>query len=297
MAAELFNRQTGVKMLPRPVQGNSQAIVDVIGGQGRDDVRPVSTSTPHIKGGKLRALAVTSLARSPLLPKCRPWTKPGCRATRNISSTASSRPRERLARSPPRQPAVARRVRAPDLYKRFIERASSSGRAVARGVQRAHQARSEKKGPARARSRNQVGVAARCSKRTQLGIAVVGSGRIGSLRAQLAPAPASTSSPSPMPIRRARKSSRGRPPPARNFHSGDNLGGRSRRPEVSAVVVAMSEGEQLLPVMQALELGKAVLVEKPLALTLAEADAILAAAEKAARACASATAGATRPLP
>src|SRR5712691_11515479 len=69
MAAELFNRQAGVKMLHVPYKGNSQALIDVIGGHVAMMFDQVSTSTPHIKAGKLRALAVTSLARSPLLPE------------------------------------------------------------------------------------------------------------------------------------------------------------------------------------------------------------------------------------
>ena len=57
--------------------------------------------------------------------------------------------------------------------------------------------------------------------------------------------------------------------------SGDNLEVISH-PEVTAVVVSTSEGEHVEAVIQALEHGKAVLVEKPLALTLADADRILA---------------------
>ena len=53
------------------------------------------------------------------------------------------------------------------------------------------------------------------------------------------------------------------------------------RPEVNAVIVSTSEGEHVAPVLAALELGKPVLVEKPLALNLGDADRIIAAAEKA----------------
>ena len=53
------------------------------------------------------------------------------------------------------------------------------------------------------------------------------------------------------------------------------------RPEVNAVIVSTSEGEHVAPVLAALELGKPVLVEKPLALKLGDADRIIAAAEKA----------------
>src|SRR5216684_6164355 len=69
MAAELFNRQAGVTMLHVPYKGNSQALIDVISGQVAMMFDQVSTSTPQIKAGKVRAIAVTSLARSPLLPE------------------------------------------------------------------------------------------------------------------------------------------------------------------------------------------------------------------------------------
>lgn len=64
------------------------------------------------------------------------------------------------------------------------------------------------------------------------------------------------------------------------FWSTDNLEVIAR-PEVNAVIVATSEGEHLAPVLSAIGQAKAVLVEKPLALSLADADRIVAAAEKA----------------
>src|SRR5260221_14394598 len=69
MAAELFNRQAGVIMLHVPYKGNSQALIDVISGQVAMMFDQVSTSTPQIKAGKGRAIAVTSPKRSPLLPE------------------------------------------------------------------------------------------------------------------------------------------------------------------------------------------------------------------------------------
>lgn len=60
-----------------------------------------------------------------------------------------------------------------------------------------------------------------------------------------------------------------------HFHAGDNLEAISR-PEVNAVIVSTSEGEHVQPVLQAVARGKAVLVEKPIALTLADADAMIA---------------------
>jgi len=115
-------------------------------------------------------------------------------------------------------------------------------------------------------------------ERKQLGIAVVGAGRIGSLRAGLAaghPGVNFIAISDADPARARDLAQR----IGAQFHSGDNLAAISR-PEVNAVIVATSEGEHVRPVMQALELGKTVLVEKPLALTLSEADGILAAAGK-----------------
>jgi predicted dehydrogenase len=60
-----------------------------------------------------------------------------------------------------------------------------------------------------------------------------------------------------------------------DFHSADNDEVISR-PEVTAVFVSTPEGEHAAPVCKALELGKPVLVEKPLALSLNDAEAILA---------------------
>ena len=115
-------------------------------------------------------------------------------------------------------------------------------------------------------------------ERKSLGIAVVGAGRIGSLRARLAAEYPAVNFIAVSDADPARARDLAREVGAQ-FHSGDNLAAISR-PEVNAVIVAASEGEHALPVMQALEQGRSVLVEKPLALTLAEADRIIAAVEK-----------------
>jgi len=115
-------------------------------------------------------------------------------------------------------------------------------------------------------------------ERKQLGIAVVGAGRIGSLRARLAAGHSAVNFIAISDTDPARARDLAREVGAQ-FHSGDNLAAMSR-PEVSAVVVATSEGEHMQPLMRALECGKSVLVEKPLALTLAEADRVVAEVEE-----------------
>ncbi|MBO1114213.1 tripartite tricarboxylate transporter substrate binding protein [Bordetella petrii] len=68
IAAELFSRQAGIEMLGVAYKGNGQALTDVVGGQVMTMFDQVSTSSPYIKSGKLRALAVTTATRSVLLP-------------------------------------------------------------------------------------------------------------------------------------------------------------------------------------------------------------------------------------
>ena len=111
--------------------------------------------------------------------------------------------------------------------------------------------------------------------RRQLGIAVIGSGRIGTLRAIMAaghPAVRFLAVTERDPARAQKLAER----TGAQFHSSDNLAAISH-PQVNAVIVSTIEVAHTLPVMQALELGKPVLVEKPLALDLAGADKIIAA--------------------
>ncbi len=112
----------------------------------------------------------------------------------------------------------------------------------------------------------------------ELGIAVVGSGRIGSLRARMAAAHPAVKFLAVSDLN-AERASRLAESAGADLASGDNEEVISH-PRVNAVIVSTSEHEHLKPVMRALELGKPVLVEKPIALTLADADRIIAKAEE-----------------
>ena len=68
VAGELFNFMTGVKMVHVPYRGAALAVNDVIAGQVQLTFSPIPLSLGYIRGGKLRALAVTSPTRSPALP-------------------------------------------------------------------------------------------------------------------------------------------------------------------------------------------------------------------------------------
>jgi len=122
MAAELFNRHAGLKMLHVPYKGNAQAIVDVISGQVTMMFDQVSTSSPHVRAGKLRGLAVTSLKRSPLFPDLPTIDESGMRGFEDITFNGllapAGTPREILARL---NAEVAKAVAAPEPRQRFIQ--------------------------------------------------------------------------------------------------------------------------------------------------------------------------------
>jgi tripartite-type tricarboxylate transporter receptor subunit TctC len=68
LSGELFKAMTGVDMLHIPYKGSAAAITDLIGGQANLMFDNLPSSIAYIKSGQLRALAVTTLTRSPALP-------------------------------------------------------------------------------------------------------------------------------------------------------------------------------------------------------------------------------------
>ncbi len=68
LAGEMFKKQAGVEMVHVPYKGASPAVMDLLGGQVDIMFDTVALSLPHIKAGKLRPLAVTTLDRSSALP-------------------------------------------------------------------------------------------------------------------------------------------------------------------------------------------------------------------------------------
>lgn len=68
LTAELFWQQTGTSGIHVPYKGGGPATTDLIGGQVDASFMNINAALPHLRGGKLRALAITSTRRSPLLP-------------------------------------------------------------------------------------------------------------------------------------------------------------------------------------------------------------------------------------
>lgn len=68
LTAELFWQETGTQGVHVPYKGGAPAMTDLVGGQVDATFMNINTGLANIKGGKLRALAITSKTRSPLLP-------------------------------------------------------------------------------------------------------------------------------------------------------------------------------------------------------------------------------------
>ncbi|MBD8050748.1 Bug family tripartite tricarboxylate transporter substrate binding protein [Limnohabitans radicicola] len=68
MQAELLAMRSGVRFLHVPYKGDTPALQDTLGAQVQFMFAPVAAAMPHVKTGKLRALAVTSATRLKVLP-------------------------------------------------------------------------------------------------------------------------------------------------------------------------------------------------------------------------------------
>jgi tripartite-type tricarboxylate transporter receptor subunit TctC len=69
VAGELFKMMAGIEMVHVPYRGSAPALSDLLGGQVQMMCDNIPTSVEHIKAGRLTALAVTTAARSHLLPE------------------------------------------------------------------------------------------------------------------------------------------------------------------------------------------------------------------------------------
>lgn len=69
LAMELFKTMAGVDIVHIPYKGGNQLVIDVIAGQVPLMMNNITTARPHVKAGRLRALGVTTLKRSPAMPE------------------------------------------------------------------------------------------------------------------------------------------------------------------------------------------------------------------------------------
>ncbi|MGH8787788.1 MAG: tripartite tricarboxylate transporter substrate binding protein [Cupriavidus necator] len=68
LSGEMFKMQAHLKMLHVPYRGSAPAVTDLLGGQVQSMFDNTPSALPHVQSGRLRAIAITSAQRSPLLP-------------------------------------------------------------------------------------------------------------------------------------------------------------------------------------------------------------------------------------
>jgi tripartite-type tricarboxylate transporter receptor subunit TctC len=122
-AGEMFSRQAGIKMLHVPYKGAAPALIDVISGNVQLMFDQIGPSAPHIASGKVRALGMTSLKRSPMFPNIPTIDESGLKGFEDITFNGlvapAGTPREVLLKL---HSEVARAVRLPELHKRYQDR-------------------------------------------------------------------------------------------------------------------------------------------------------------------------------
>lgn len=77
LASEFFNILAGVRLQHIPYKGSGPALIDLIGGQIQVYFAPPINAIPHVKGGKLRAIAVSGESRLSALPQVPTFSQAG----------------------------------------------------------------------------------------------------------------------------------------------------------------------------------------------------------------------------
>ncbi len=93
LTAELFWQQTGTSGLHVPYKGGAPAINDLVAGHAEMSFQNINAVMTQIQGGKLKAIAITSARRSPLLPNVPTLEESGVKNAQVYSWQAVAAPR------------------------------------------------------------------------------------------------------------------------------------------------------------------------------------------------------------
>lgn len=122
LAAELFASMAGIKLAHVPYKASAPALVDVIAGHVAMMLDPIITSMPHVRQGKLRALGVSSLKRSPVAPELPALAETGLPGYEAIGwhgvLAPAGTPREIVDKL---NTEIVKALRTPEMRARFAE--------------------------------------------------------------------------------------------------------------------------------------------------------------------------------
>ena len=122
LTAALFWQKTGTSGIHVPYKGGSAAHLDIIAGNADVSFQNLGSITQHVKGGKMKILAVTGDKRDPSVPTVPTLTEAGVPGIEVYSWQAFVAPRGLPANVKARlQPALIAAIRHPDTVKKFNE--------------------------------------------------------------------------------------------------------------------------------------------------------------------------------
>jgi tripartite-type tricarboxylate transporter receptor subunit TctC len=122
LIGEVFNSRAGVSILHVPYKGSAPAVSDLIGGQVSIMYDTVASCLPHVKAGKLRALAVATAKRSSALPEVPTIAEaalPGFEVTTWFGALAPAKtPKELVTKL---NAEIVKILAMPDVRKRLLD--------------------------------------------------------------------------------------------------------------------------------------------------------------------------------
>jgi tripartite-type tricarboxylate transporter receptor subunit TctC len=120
LSGELFKSMTGTYMLHFPYRGSGPALLDLIGGTMDLMFDNLPSALPQIKSGKLKALAITSEKRNPVLPEVATMAEAGVPELQVYSWQAAAAPKGLPADVKAKlESELAASAKAPDVQARF----------------------------------------------------------------------------------------------------------------------------------------------------------------------------------
>jgi tripartite-type tricarboxylate transporter receptor subunit TctC len=126
LVGEMFKAAAGVDVVHIPFKGTSQSLLATIGGEIELLIGQIPSTSTHVRSGKVRPIAVTSAARSPVLPEVPTFLESGVRleaASWYGAAAPRGTPREIVARL---NAEIGKALAANDVRTRFLQEGATT---------------------------------------------------------------------------------------------------------------------------------------------------------------------------